>query len=82
LTLEINDAEAAVSKLTEDIKEPNMMISKICGLHERGNWDSQVGKGENKVAIEEDAHTVVANAVAVLTEFYKSSGEVPSLWGN
>merc|ERR1719160_950452 len=36
------------------------------------------GKAENKLAIKDaqDAQTAVANAIAVLTEFYKSSGEI------
>jgi len=79
LTSKINDAEATVSQLTEDIKDANVMISKIVAFMSEATEIRKIGKGENKVAIKDaqDAQTAVANAVAVLTEFYKSSGEVP-----
>jgi len=79
LTAKIGDAQATVGKLTEDIKDANEMIAKIVSFMAEAKDIREVGKKENAVAIKDsqDAQTAVANAIAVLTDFYKSSGEVP-----
>jgi len=79
LTAKIDDAEATVGKLTEDIKDANEMIAKIVSFMAEAKEIREVGKKENALAIKDsqDAQTAVANAIAVLTDFYKSSGEVP-----
>jgi len=79
LTAKINDAQATVGLLTEDIKDANEMVSKIIGFVNEATEIRKVGKQENALAIKdsESAQTALANAVAVLTDFYKSSGEVP-----
>jgi len=79
LTAKINDAQATVGLLTEDIKNANDMVSKIIGFVNEATEIRKVGKQENALAIKdsESAQTALANAVAVLTDFYKSSGEVP-----
>lgn len=79
LSAKIEDAEATVNKLTEDIKDANTMISKIVSFMNEASEIRKVGKKENALAIKdsEDAQTAVANAIAVLTDFYKSSGKVP-----
>jgi hypothetical protein len=79
LTSKINDAKATVSKLTEDIKDANEMVAKIVGFMNEATDIRKIGKSENALAIKdsEEAQTALANAVAVLTDFYKSSGEIP-----
>lgn len=79
LTSKINDAKATVSKLTEDIKDANEMVAKIVGFMNEATDIRKIGKSENTLAIKdsEEAQTALANAVAVLTDFYKSSGEIP-----
>lgn len=79
LTSKINDAEATVSKLTEDIKDANVMVAKIVSFMNEATDIRKIGKSENALAIKdsEEAQTALANAVAVLTDFYKSSGEIP-----
>lgn len=79
LTSKINDAKATVTKLTEDIKEANEMVSKIVSFMNEASDIRKIGKSENALAIKdsEEAQTALANAVAVLTDFYKSSGEIP-----
>jgi len=79
LVAKINDGDATVSSLTEDIKDANLMVSKIVTFMNEASEIRKIGKKENALAIKdsEAAQTAVANAIAVLTEFYKSSGEVP-----
>jgi len=79
LTAKIDDAVATVSKLTEDIKDANEMVSKIVSFMNEATDIRKIGKSENALAIKdsEEAQTALANAVAVLTDFYKSSGEIP-----
>lgn len=79
LTAKIDDAEATVSSLTEEIKNANAMIAEIVAFMNEATEIRKVGKKENELAIKdsEDAQTAVANAIAVLTDFYKSSGEIP-----
>lgn len=79
LSAKIDDAQATVSLLTEEIKSANEMVSKIIAFVNEATEIRKVGKQENALAIKdsESAQTALANAVAVLTDFYKSSGEVP-----
>merc|ERR1740138_2045076 len=54
------------------------MIADIVTFKKEATEIRQVGKKENKLAIE-DAETgqkALANAIAVLTSFYKESGEI------
>jgi len=78
LTTKINDADATVNKLTEEIKDADKMIADIIAFMNEATEIRQVGKKENELAIKDsqDAQNAVANAIAVLTEFYKSSGEI------
>lgn len=79
LTSKIADAQATVTKLTEDIQEANDMVAKIVSFMNEATDIRKIGKSENALAIKdsEEAQTALANAVAVLTDFYKSSGEIP-----
>jgi len=78
LSAKIADGTASVNSLTEDIKDANEMIADIVAFMNEATEIRQIGKQENALAIKdsEDAQTAVANAIAVLTEFYKSSGEI------
>jgi len=78
LDAKIADGTATVNSLTEDIKDANEMIASIVAFMNEASEIRKIGKQENALAIKdsEDAQTAVANAIAVLTEFYKSSGEI------
>jgi DNA repair exonuclease SbcCD ATPase subunit len=78
LDAEIKAETGAVGQLTEEIKGANQMIADIVTFKKEATEIRQVGKKENKLAIE-DAETgqkALANAIAVLTSFYKESGEI------
>merc|ERR1719498_1446343 len=57
---------------------PKKKIAEIVAFMNEATDIRKEGKKENKLAIKDaqDAQTAVANAVAVLTDFYKSSGEI------
>jgi chromosome segregation ATPase len=80
---ELNEKiKAGVSKsaeLVEAIADAQKMVADITAHMEEATEIRKVGKEENRLAIKdsEDAQTAVSNAIAVLTEFYKSSGAVP-----
>jgi len=78
LSAKLDDAEAMVNSLTEEITDANDMIAKIIAFMNEATEIRKIGKKENALAIKdsEDAQTAVANAIAVLTDFYKSSGEI------
>jgi hypothetical protein len=78
LSAKIEDAEGTIAELTEDIKDAQEKIAEIVAFMNEATDIRKEGKQENKVAIKDaqDAQTAVANAIAVLTEFYKSSGEI------
>jgi chromosome segregation ATPase len=73
------DAEtAAIGQLGEDITEADDMIVTITEFMNEATEVRQEGKKENKVAMKDaqDAQSAIANAIAVLTDFYKESGEI------
>jgi chromosome segregation ATPase len=78
LSAKIEDAEGTIAELTEDIKDAQEKIAEIVSFMNEATDIRKEGKNENKLAIKDaqDAQTAVANAIAVLTEFYKSSGEI------
>merc|ERR1719389_1274333 len=78
LKAEIKVENAAVSRLTEDIKNADKMISDIVSFQKEATEVREVGKKENKLAIKDaqDAQTAVSNAIAVLEAFYKESGSI------
>lgn len=79
LDARIKSENGKVAKLTTQISDANQMVADITAFMEEATEIRNAGKHENKVSIKDskDAQTAVANAVAVLEEFYKSSGEVP-----
>jgi len=78
LSAKIEDAEGTIAELTEDIKDAQEKIAEIVAFMSEASDIRKEGKKENQLAIKDsqDAQKAVANAVAVLTEFYKSSGEI------
>lgn len=78
LTSKMDDATAAIAELTEEISEDDDMILKIEMFSKQATEIRKTGKKENVLAIKDaqDAQTAVASAVAVLTDFYKESGEI------
>merc|ERR1719171_849046 len=78
LNAEIKTETAAVAKLTEEIAEAHEMMEKITSFKKEATEVREVGKKENKMAIDdaEAAQKALANAIAVLTDFYKESGMV------
>ena len=76
LETKLEEETAEISKLTEDISEADDMNLRITKFMKEASEVRETGKGENKLAIKDaqDAQTAVANAVAVLTDFYKESG--------
>jgi hypothetical protein len=78
LKTEIDVQTATVSKLTDEITTANTMISDIVKFLKEATEIRQTGKKENALAIKDSqaAQTALTNAIAVLTDFYKSSGEV------
>jgi peptidoglycan hydrolase CwlO-like protein len=78
LSAKIEDAEGTIAELTEDIKDAQEKIAEIVAFMNEATDIRKEGKKENQLAIKDsqDAQKAVANAVAVLTEFYKSTGEI------
>merc|ERR1719326_1994841 len=78
LTKKIEAATATVAELTEDIADANEMIDKINAFMAESKEIRDIGKKENAAAIKDaqQAQTAVANAIAVLTDFYKESGAI------
>jgi len=79
LKSEIDVETATVKKLTDEIASADKMISDIVSFLKEATEIRATGKSENKAAIKDaqDAQTSLTNAIAVLREFYKSSGEIP-----
>merc|ERR1719324_289385 len=78
LTLKLEEAKADLQDLAEQIKAAQAMISEIDAHVEESTDIRNEGKHENELAIKdsEAAQDAVANAMAVLKEFYKESGQV------
>merc|ERR1719329_335127 len=78
LKAKMDDVKATISQLGEEISSANTMVSDITGFMAEAAEIRKVGKQENAVALKdaEDAMTAIANAISVLTDFYKESGEV------
>jgi chromosome segregation ATPase len=78
LTAKIDEADAHAGQLTEDITAADEMVAKITAFVAEATEIRKVGKKENALAMKDaqDAQTAIANAVSVLTQFYKESGMV------
>jgi len=78
LDAKIKADNARVAKLTLDIGDADKMVADITSFMEESTEIRTTGKSENKLAIKDSkvAQTAIANAIAVLSDFYKSSGQV------
>jgi len=78
LKLSIASENAKVATITNDIGTADKMVSDIAAFMQESTEIRTAGKMENKLAIKDakQAQTAIANAVAVLATFYKSSGQV------
>mmetsp|Transcript_125995 Transcript_125995/g.403397 ORF Transcript_125995/g.403397 Transcript_125995/m.403397 type:complete len:716 (+) Transcript_125995:60-2207(+) len=76
LTLKIADEQARANRLAEEIREADDMVGKISAHMDEATEIREIGKQENKLAVKdaEEAQTALANAIAVLKDFYKKSG--------
>merc|ERR1719199_2151099 len=79
LKAEIKVETAEVSQLTNDITSANTMISDITAFVKEATEIRNTGKKENALAIKDakTAQTALTNAISVLEDFYKGSGEIP-----
>jgi predicted nucleic acid-binding Zn-ribbon protein len=78
LQAKIDDAEAKIGELTEEIKAADEMVAEIVSFMKEATEIREVGKKENELAIKDsqDSQEAVSNAIAVLTDFYKESGQI------
>jgi len=78
LDAKIKADNARVAKLTLDIKDADDMVADVTKFIEESTEIRQTGKRENKAAIKDSkaAQSAIANAISVLEDFYKSSGQI------
>merc|ERR1719453_2719213 len=78
LKADIEVETGKIADLTAEIKDANQMISDIVAFVNEATEIRNTGKKENAAAIKDskDAQKSVTNAIAVLTAFYKDSGEI------
>jgi len=78
LDAKLADAKATIQQLAGEITNADDMVAKITAHMEKATEIRQVGKAENKAAVKDakDAQAAIAEAEAVLIEFYKNSGMV------
>mmetsp|Transcript_119060 Transcript_119060/g.344360 ORF Transcript_119060/g.344360 Transcript_119060/m.344360 type:complete len:302 (-) Transcript_119060:56-961(-) len=79
LALKIEERQATALNLLKETKEASDMVSTIDQHMEEATEIRKIGKEQNKLAIKDakDAQVALANAIAVLEEFYKKSGQIP-----
>jgi hypothetical protein len=79
LKADIQTEKAKVMVLTNRIKDTQEMIADIVEFKAKATEIRTAGKKENMLAIKdsEKAQKALENAIAVLNDFYKSSGEIP-----
>jgi DNA repair exonuclease SbcCD ATPase subunit len=79
LKAEIELQTAKVATLTDEIAEAEQMIADIKSFMKEATEIRTIGKKENALAVKDskDAQKSLTNAIAVLTAFYKESGEIP-----
>lgn len=76
LTVKINAAAATAVNVLAEIQDANTMVDTITTHMQEATEIRKIGKQENAVATKDaqKAQTAIANAIAVLKDFYKSSG--------
>merc|ERR1740122_176044 len=78
LTSKIDVASARVNSLMNAITDANLLVSQIDSHMKEATEIRNTGKQENSLAIKdaEAAQAAIAQAVAVLRDFYKGSGQL------
>jgi len=78
LKAEIKVETGKVGELTSEIKDANTMINEIIAFVNEATDIRNTGKKENAAAVKDSAaaQKSLTNAIAVLTTFYKDSGEI------
>jgi hypothetical protein len=78
LTKSIDVEDAELAELSTELTNTQTMISKIEAFMQESTEIRQTGKRENALAIKDaaNAQNALADAIAVLTDFYKSSGGI------
>merc|ERR550537_362798 len=78
LTADINALTTEIDQLGRDISSNENQISQLQAAIEENTATRNEEKAENAATVKdaEEAQTAVANAIAVLTDFYKSAGAV------
>jgi len=78
LNAEIKVQKGKVGTLTEEIADAEKMIAASIAFLNEASDIRKIGKQENKLAIKDAqaAQKSLTNAIAVLTAFYKESGEI------
>merc|ERR1719502_577069 len=78
LKAEIKVETGKIADLTDEIADANKMISDIDAFIKEATEIRNTGKKENAAAIKdsEDAQKSLSDAIAVLKDFYKGSGEI------
>merc|ERR1719316_860817 len=78
LEAKLEEAKADVQDLTEQIADAEAFIADIDAHVKESTEIREEGKSENAISLKdsEDAQKAVANAMSVLEEFYKESGQV------
>jgi len=78
LGLKITEAQTSVGELTQQIVDANTMVASIDGFVEEATEIRNTGKKENALAVTDakKAQAAIAKAIAVLKDFYKSTGMV------
>jgi hypothetical protein len=78
LTMKIDSADAFVVELTAQIGEAEAHIADIVAYMKEATEIREIGKKENKLAIDDakKAQSAIADAEAVIEAFYKESGMI------
>jgi len=79
LNAKINELDATINTLTNEIATANGMISKLTEFMKEATEIREAGKKENAISLKDavDAQTALANAISVLEAHYKESGAIP-----
>jgi len=75
----IEEDEARVQELANELKEAQEMVAEIVKFMKDATETREIGKSENGKAIKDaqDAQKAISQAIQVLEDHYKESGEVP-----
>jgi chromosome segregation ATPase len=78
LSAKIEEGNADVVALTSEIEAADKMVAEIKKFQAEATQIRNAGKRENQLAIKDaaEAQRAIANAMSVMTEFYKDSGAI------